>query len=261
MSFETIYLIYPSCRIDRIIPCVSLAKEQADGNIDFIVGYNGPKSSAVGDNVSLAVWFGSTLFKPAYTKAVNLTFRAAVREIFLKKNLNPETTIVGYWSDDFIPSKGWDSKIKQSFSNPSIQVVGAYDGIRPVDYAVTIPFFRLDWLLKSNGGLFWVPHYKYVIDVEPFKKSNSRGEFYFAHDCEITHQHYINQSNTRAKDEVDTHNQNMLRRSRDYQILKIREQQGFPLDWNANAEDEIFEKHKLFVNGHIDLSNIGASNE
>jgi hypothetical protein len=263
MSFDQITLIYPSCRPDSIIPCIELAKSKSEGEIDFIVGFNSSREKAneIAKHTTLAVWFGETLFRPAYTRAVNLTFRAAVKHaipgpIFPYTDPDPADYIVGYWSDDFVPEQGWDVKIKKAFEDPKIQVVGAYDGIHPVDYAVTIPFFRLSWLYEQNGGLFWVPHYKYVIDVEPHFKSRDRGEFYFAQDCLISHRHYINRNDYRVKDNVDIHNSKMLRHSRDYQILEQRTKQKFPTDWNSDSIDMAL-KGTFDVENFLDLSNIG----
>jgi hypothetical protein len=170
----------------------------------------------------------------------------------MARRFKPEKDdLIAYWSDDFYPISGFPSAIfearKQYEAKRFLQV---RDGVLNGERAATIPFITWDWLQQYMGGFFWPPCYKYVVDVEPYRKAHLTGDYLYVSDCFIQHKNHF--AGTRPRDHVDEHN--LIRDNEDWSLISKRSSLGFPVEssWDAEAIDaalpvEIFDESFYFV--------------
>ena len=225
-------LLYPSCRPSQIPGAIQRALQTArvPDDLRFVVGANGPEKlcrySSQLPGV-FVIYFGEELFRPPYTEAVNRCMRVALRR------LDPAAgSLIGYWADDHFPRKDWDTALQRAHSSTGKEVLAARDGIMNAGCA-TIPFVTRRWLEQHVGGMFWAPIYRYVTDVELFRKSTQTGDYLYVPTCRIDHHHFF--AGTREKDEVDAHNE--IRDNADWDLIEERTKLRFPVTWSPDELD------------------------
>lgn len=224
-----IYFLYPSCRPDQIADAVQRVRVNVPSTI--VVGCNGPRTLCknIAFQTDLMLWFGEKLFNPSYAKVMTFLARAMVRRF------NPtDEDLIAYWSDDFYPQSGFPDKIFEAREKfPNRRFIQVMDGVLNGERAATIPFITWGWLKEHMGGLFWPPCYRYVVDVEPYRKAKITGDFLYLPECFIKHRNHF--AGTRPIDHVDRHN--LIRDNHDWNLINQRESLGFPVDWNGESFD------------------------
>ena len=219
-------LIYPSCRPGQIISSSYRAKSTTNLRIKVAVGYNGPPpplpESGHLDVLDHLIWLGEDKFNPPFVEAVNRIMTEAVDKFQLS-----DADLVGYWSDDFYPHKGWAEALWRSRRDkPSHRFLCPYEPIMRYQVA-TIPFATWGWWREHMGGLMWPPVLKYVVDVWVTEKAKLTGDFTEVPDCRFEHKHYY--AGTRGRDDVDNHNEPLG--VGDHAILDRYRREGFPVVW------------------------------
>src|SRR5574343_238663 len=108
MAFQSrIILIYPSGRPNDIADAVARARGTAVHEIAFAIGYNGSMTIPLhSDGFTLVECYGPNLRNPGFIAATNRLYRLALAAFAVQQD-----DVIGFWSDDFYPERGWDSAI------------------------------------------------------------------------------------------------------------------------------------------------------
>lgn len=143
-----------------------------------------------------------------------------------------DSTIIGYWSDDFVPESRWAEKIlSQLMSRPDIGILQPSDALSNANRNVgcaTIPFGRFWWWKTRYNGSFFCPHYKrFVCDVELADVAMQHNEYLYAPEIVIQHNHWI--TRRRSQDQWDVIGESV--HQRDKATYAARKAAGFPVDW------------------------------
>lgn len=199
MAFQSrIILIYPSGRPNDIADAVARARGTAVHEIAFAIGYNGSMTIPLhSDGFTLVECYGPNLRNPGFIAATNRLYRLALAAFAVQQD-----DVIGFWSDDFYPERGWDSAIIECAGRHPSCLMQPFDGIRDSAALATIPFAQRDWWDTCNGGAIWPECYRrYFCDTDITVRAAKLGELRYVREARIIHRHPV--AGTRAADFLD----------------------------------------------------------
>jgi len=195
-----IFLAYPSGRPSLVKDAVKRAQDTASHPVFTAVGLNGDRACIPALSNTVLLDFGPDLAVPgSFVKATNLAYRVGVAAFPISPS-----DLVGFWSDDFYPEKGWDDIMFKALEDtPAKPFLYPNDKMFfPNTEVITVPFATRKWWDEKNGRCIWPPMYtRAVCDNDITLRAELAGEIQLLNECVIYHKHALN--NGRERDWLD----------------------------------------------------------